>query len=108
MSAQAYVTDSPEFLVRLADRTLKVRGRSVQLPLREFEVALALVSHRGFLTRPVLGSLIWPDLPVRSSAAFAKVYVNRLRKRLGPDSDTVATLMGGYRLIVPFAVDAQN
>ena len=98
---------SPDLIVRILDRSIVIRGRHLDVPRREFEVTLALATHSGFARCSQLGTLIWPDLEPEAAASFAKVYVSRLRRRLGADRDIIATTRNGYLLTQSFALDIE-
>jgi len=95
---------SPILVLSPSDRSVVVRGRLLSLPRREFEVLAALAHRGGTLSRTLLGELVWPALPSRAAADFAKVYIRRLRRRLGHDADVLATTAAGYRLARPFRI----
>lgn len=98
---------SPELIVRILDRSVVARGRHLALPRREFEIGVVLATHGGFASCSELGALIWPCAEPESATALAKVYVSRLRRRLGSDRDLIATTREGYLLTQTFALDIE-
>ncbi|MDH2902957.1 MAG: response regulator transcription factor [Actinomycetota bacterium] len=85
--------------IRVAARTVRVKGGDVDLTRREFDLLLALVHHRNrVISRSDLLNEAWP------SAYFVEktidVHIAGLRKKLG-DSLKVSSVRGvGYRLEV--------
>ena len=95
---------SPVLVICAQDRSVIVRGRHIALPKREFELVMALAAKGGRLSREMLGALIWTSHSPGAARDFAKVYVRRLRQRLGPDADVLETTRQGYRLARPFRI----
>ena len=94
-----------EFVLRVLDRDLVGRGRRTPLSGRELELLVVLATRNGPISRDEVGSIMWPLQPTQTAADFAKVYVSRLRKRLGADADIVATTPAGYCLTRALAFD---
>lgn len=85
--------------IRVAARTVSVKGRDIDLTRREFDLLLALVRHRNrVISRSDLLNEAWP------STFFVEktidVHIAGLRKKLG-ESLSVSSVRGvGYRLEV--------
>jgi len=81
----------------LLARRCTVRGATVALTRREFDLLAALLEHRGrVLTRPQLLELAWGSTFV--SEKTVDVHVAALRRKLG-DTVRITALRGvGYRL----------
>lgn len=94
-----------EFTLRILDRDLVGRGRRTPLSGRELELLVVLATRNGPISRDEVGSIMWPLQPSQTAADFAKVYVSRLRKRLGADADIVVTTPAGYCLTRALAFD---
>lgn len=94
-----------EFVLRVLDRDLVGRGRRTALSGRELELLVVLATRNGPISRDEVGSIMWPLQPSQTASDFAKVYVSRLRKRLGMDADIVATTPAGYCLTRSLAFD---
>ncbi|MFG1941310.1 response regulator transcription factor [Nonomuraea sp. NPDC048826] len=83
---------------------VRVAGRAVHLPLREFELLHYLMRNLGrTVTREQIMRHVWhasgDDVPTNTIA----VHVKRLRARLGDTDDAlIRTVRGvGYRLVAP-------
>ena len=80
---------------------VKVDGRTVHLPLREFELLHYLMrnAHRT-VTREQIMRHVWNSTDTTSTNTIA-VHVKRLRARLGDNDDQlIQTVRGvGYRLV---------
>jgi DNA-binding response OmpR family regulator len=81
-------------------RALEVEGREVQLTPLEFRLLTAFVAHpRQVLSHDQLIEAAWGDPLVRPEQV--KLYVGRLRRKLGAP-DAVETVRGfGYRYLPP-------
>ena len=71
-----------------------VDGVSVRMSPRETEVLLALALHPSGRDGATLAATIWPDLPSSAGAKNVKVYVNRLRRKLGDGLPLVSSQSG--------------
>jgi predicted ATPase/DNA-binding winged helix-turn-helix (wHTH) protein len=102
LSAHAFEADAPlrfgHFELHPAERVLRVRGESVAVGSRAFDVLLALAQrHERLVTKQELLDLVWPGLVVEEHNVATQI--STLRKLLGPGA--IATLPGyGYRLTV--------
>ncbi|MET9344375.1 MULTISPECIES: response regulator transcription factor [unclassified Nonomuraea] len=82
---------------------VRVGGRAVHLPLREFELLHYLMRNADrTVTREQIMKHVWNSADGTSTNTIA-VHVKRLRARLGDDDDRlIQTVRGvGYRLITP-------
>lgn len=82
---------------------VRVEGRIVHLPLREFELLQYLMTNANrTVTRDQIMRHVWRTASNTSTNTIA-VHVKRLRARLGDDEDTlIQTVRGvGYRLVTP-------
>lgn len=82
---------------------VRVEGRIVHLPLREFELLQYLMNNANrTVTREQIMRHVWHTGSSTSTNTIA-VHVKRLRARLGDDEDTlIQTVRGvGYRLVTP-------
>ena len=78
-------------------RYISADGNAVQLTPRETEVLLALTLHPNGRDGATLAATIWPDLPTDAGIKSVKVYVNRLRAKLG-DAVPLVSSRNGYAL----------
>lgn len=82
---------------------VRVDGKAVHLPLREFELLHYLMRNADrTVTREQIMRNVWHSTHTTSTNTIA-VHVKRLRARLGDEDDTlIQTVRGvGYRLITP-------
>jgi DNA-binding response OmpR family regulator len=93
--------------LRLDPATLEVflYGRSIRLPLREYELLRLLMVHADrVLTPDQIYSTLWAQRSGHRSNTLA-VHIRRLRTRLGDNQESpriIKTVRGvGYRLIPP-------
>ena len=86
------------FELQPAQRALRVRGESVAIGSRAFDVLLVLAErHERLVTKQELLDLVWPGLVVEEHNIATQI--GNLRKVLG--ASAIATLPGyGYRLTV--------
>lgn len=89
---------SPAIIIRPQERSVVVRGRHVGLTKREFEILAAVAANGGALSREQLGAIVWPGRSPAATRSLVKVYVLRLRRRLGADAGILATTRLGYTL----------
>ncbi len=84
-------------ILDLRTRRIKVDGRTVDLPAREFTLAETFFRHPGqVLSREQLLDRVW-GFDYNPGSNIVDVYVGYLRKKLG--SDLIETVRGmGYRL----------
>jgi predicted ATPase/DNA-binding winged helix-turn-helix (wHTH) protein len=91
--------------VRLSERKLLLKGKTVPLGARAFDLLAVLIERRDrVVTKDELLDAVWPGLVVEENNLA--VHVSALRKALG--NDAIATIPGrGYRLVLaeeaPFA-----
>ena len=84
---------------------VRVLGRGVHLPLREFELLHYLMRNADrTVTREQIMRHVWNSTESTSTNTIA-VHVKRLRARLGDNDDQlIQTVRGvGYRLVTPQA-----
>ncbi len=81
-------------------------GKSIHLQRRELELVLALALHGGPLSRERLMESIWPDQKSDQAQNSLKVYVNRVRNRLGHASIVLSSR--GYSLAAHVLVDIND
>ncbi|QYC44784.1 Response regulator ArlR [Nonomuraea coxensis DSM 45129] len=82
---------------------VRVGGRTVHLPLREFELLRYLMRNADrTVTREQIMRHVWHTAATTSTNTIA-VHVKRLRARLGDEDDQlIQTVRGvGYRLVTP-------
>ncbi|MER7366707.1 winged helix-turn-helix transcriptional regulator [Nonomuraea wenchangensis] len=82
---------------------VRVGGRTVHLPLREFELLQYLMRNADrTVTREQIMRHVWHTATTTSTNTIA-VHVKRLRARLGDEDDQlIQTVRGvGYRLVTP-------
>lgn len=88
-----------EFELRADERRLLLRGETLALGARAFDLLLALVEHRDrVVDKDELMSLVWPGVVVEENNLT--VQVSTLRRLLG--ANALATVRGrGYRFTLP-------
>jgi len=91
------------FALNFATQEVRVRGAVVQLTSREYALLQELVRHVGTtLTHRYLLEQVWGE-NYTSDTHYLKVFVQRLRQKLGDDSDSptyIRTEWGvGYQFI---------
>ena len=96
------VLDHGDLQVDLAHRKVRVRGRVVDLPSREYEMLAFLASSPGQThSRERLLEELWDGAAERPGAATVTEHVRRLRGRIEDDPDRprwIRTVRGvGYR-----------
>lgn len=92
-----------ETVIDRSSYEIRVGGRTMTLPLKEFELLCQLASYPGrIFTREQLVQLIWgPDF--EGDSRTIDVHVKRLRERFSPVTDdfVITTVRGlGYKLEV--------
>ncbi|HTW86162.1 MAG TPA: AAA family ATPase [Candidatus Sulfotelmatobacter sp.] len=82
-------------LVQLLQGAVWTETRQVPLSHREF----ALFAHIALQPRAIdvdaLADRLWPDASAEAGLASVRVYVNRIRKRIG-DAEVIASTRGAY------------
>lgn len=93
--------------LRLDPATLEVllHGRSIRLPLREYELLRFFMIHADrVLTRDQIYDAVWGG-PAGDASNTLAVHIKRLRRRLGDGQDSPAIILTvrgvGYRFIPP-------
>ena len=91
--------------IDLSGHVVRLRGAEVRLSPIEFAVLKQLITHAGkVLTHRVLLQSIWgPEYG--GETEYLRVYINRLRQKLEPDSANPRYLLTepgvGYRFVAP-------
>ena len=93
------VYESGQWQVHLGQRELQLRGVSVPIGARAFEIVEVLVrSANELVTKNDLMDRIWPGAIVGDNTL--QVHISAIRKALGPDRAMLKTASGrGYRLV---------
>jgi DNA-binding SARP family transcriptional activator len=86
----------PQLAVEAARGVVRVGGVPVSLTARERQVAVILALEQGPVGSRRLGLMLNPDSDDTNAGNVAKVYVHRLRRRVG--SGFVLSFDGGYAL----------
>ncbi|HEV3155451.1 MAG TPA: winged helix-turn-helix domain-containing protein [Candidatus Baltobacteraceae bacterium] len=89
--------------IRIFALSVEKDGQQIPLQRRELEIVTALALYGGPLSRERLSEAIWPDQGLSQAATSLRVYVNRIRNRLGRDS--VVLTPSGYALAATVAID---
>jgi len=89
--------------VSLFDLTVLRNAEPVKLTRREFELVVALALRRGGVARDWLADRFWPDKDTAEGLKSLKVYVHRLRQKLG--TDVIVSRPHGYVLSSRVSVD---
>jgi two-component system response regulator MtrA len=95
------VLEAGDLVIDLAGRKARVRGEEVELTKVEFDLLAALAKRPGAaVSRSWLAENVL-DRDRDGTERTLDVHVSRLRKKLGPCGERVATVWGvGYRLEV--------
>ena len=85
--------------VHAGRHSVTVEGQPVTLTLKEFDLLLTLLKHRGsVLTRDQLLNRIW-GYSFDGESRTVDVHVRTLRQKLGVAGDLIETVRGvGYRI----------
>ncbi|MFH1375251.1 MAG: response regulator transcription factor [Patescibacteria group bacterium] len=88
--------------VDLDSREVRISGRKVNLPNKEFQLLRILLEHRGGVAaRTDLNEKIWGNT-IRQPSNTIDVHVRRLRQKLTGFGQEIETVRGiGYRIAVP-------
>lgn len=89
-----------EFVIDPEFRTVFLRGKSIELPRKEFDLLLYLASHRlKVFSKQQLYEQVWGYAPCYSVDNAVKSCIKQLRHLLGPEGrNYIQTLRGvGYR-----------
>ena len=85
-SATQTTLDSGDFHVDLESREITVRGNSIHLTPKEFDLLVYFIKHSGkVLTHRTLLAAIWGGNYVEQNE-YLRVFVGALRKKIEPDS----------------------
>ncbi|HLX12867.1 MAG TPA: response regulator transcription factor, partial [Bacteroidota bacterium] len=79
--------------------TVKVSGRTVFLPRKEFDVLLFLAEHPGqVINRSVLLDSVWGS-EVQVVDRTVDVHIRKIREKLGKSAEYIETIKGvGYKM----------
>lgn len=86
--------------IDLADRVATLDGTALDLTLKEYELLVLLASHPGrAFSRDFLLERLWGD-DYEGFDRTVDTHIMRLRKKLGPFGEKIATVWGvGYRFV---------
>ncbi len=86
--------------IDLADRVAALDGTALDLTLKEYELLVLLTSHPGrAFSRDFLLERLWGD-DYEGFDRTVDTHIMRLRKKLGPLGEKIATVWGvGYRFV---------
>src|SRR5579871_5169836 len=85
MEHSAFGSRAEKVTIKVSQARVLRDGASVALSRREVELALALAFRSGPSCADALSGCLYPDLDQREARNNLKVYVYRLRQRVGPD-----------------------
>jgi two-component system KDP operon response regulator KdpE len=93
--------DSGDFHVDLETREITVRGKSIHLTPKEFDLLVYFIKHSGkVLTHRTLLAAVWGGNYVEQNE-YLRVFVGNLRKKIEPDAATPRYILTepwiGYR-----------
>jgi two-component system KDP operon response regulator KdpE len=93
--------DSGDFHVDLETREITVRGKSIHLTPKEFDLLVYFIKHSGkVLTHRTLLAALWGGNYVEQNE-YLRVFVGNLRKKIEPDAATPRYILTepwiGYR-----------
>jgi two-component system KDP operon response regulator KdpE len=78
--------DSGDFHVDLESREITVRGKSIHLTPKEFDLLVYFIKHSGkVLTHRTLLAALWGGNYVEQNE-YLRVFVGNLRKKIEPDA----------------------
>lgn len=86
-------------IINTDSHEVQIRGRIIELALKEFELLLTLVQNKGrVLTRDRLLEIVW-GYEYEGETRTVDVHIRYLRKKLGDDEDIIQTIRGvGYKI----------
>lgn len=91
-----------EFVIDPEYRTVFLKGESIRLPRKEFDLLLYLARNRlKVFSKQQLYEQVWGYIPVSSADNAVKICIKQLRRHLGPEGrNYIQTLRGvGYRFV---------
>lgn len=96
---EANVLCYASFVMNLDEHTVTVRGKRVELTLKEYEMLRLFLSRPGMVfTRDQLLSDVW-GVDYDGESRTVDVHIRSLRQKLGEDGEMIRTVRGvGYRL----------
>ena len=99
--ATSTVLDLGDFHVDLETREITVRGKSIHLTPKEFDLLVYFIKHSGkVLTHRTLLAALWGGNYVEQNE-YLRVFVGNLRKKIEPDAATPRYILTepwiGYR-----------
>jgi len=100
--AGATVLTAGNIILDTVTRRVTVRGDEVSLRPREFAILHYLMAHAGaVVTRSMIEDHVW-DMYLEAGSHLLDVYIARIRKKLGRQSEMIETVKGvGYRILSP-------
>ena len=91
-----------EFVIDPEYRTVFLKGKSIKMSRKEFDLLFYLASHRlKVFSKQQLYEQVWGYTPFTSVDNAVKTCIKQLRRRLGPEGrNYIQTLRGvGYRFV---------
>jgi DNA-binding winged helix-turn-helix (wHTH) protein len=86
--------------------TVTVRGKPVELPLRQFDLLRILIANAGrVISREQLIELLWPQ-PLADGSNTIDVHIRRLRRALDPSHSGPSCIRSVRKVGYMFAADA--
>lgn len=100
---QREILSADGVILNLADRTVSVDGKPVELPAKEFDLLALLVENQGkALKKEYLFRCVWGS-DSESELQTLHVHINRLRQKLGDDPKNAKRLLTvwgvGYKFV---------
>jgi hypothetical protein len=83
-------------VVRILDGVVECEGKELHLSPKEFSLLALLAVTDAALDTDTLCEALWPKTPLASAAVSLRVYVNRVRKKVG-DPGCIEVNKGRYR-----------
>jgi two-component system KDP operon response regulator KdpE len=101
LESDASSIDVGDFHIDLSTRLILVRGREVRLTPKEFELLLYFANHPNkVVTHRAMLAAVWGGNSTEQPE-YLRVFINRLRKKLEPEDDSVKYILTepwiGYR-----------
>ncbi len=98
----AHTICAGDLLVDIGNHQVSLRGETIALTPKQFQLLTFLMEHRGRLvTREEIRRTLWKDSPIYSWSRVIDVHIQHLRQKLEDDTTTpryIFTVLGqGYR-----------
>ena len=100
--AKRTIAYGTEFVIDPEYRTVFLKGKSIKLPRKEFDLLLYLARNRlKVFSKQQLYEQVWGYIPTSSVDNAVKICIKQLRQHLGPEGrNYIQTLRGvGYRFV---------